>query len=762
MAWPTPQDYNEAIQNPQINFADPELRAGRPELTPMGLPRPITGGFASVYRIQCGNRDYAVRCFLREYTDQQNRYLAISRHLAGLSIPYTVNFEYQPQGIRVGGKPYPILKMEWVQGDSLIEHVQRSLQNPAALLDLANQWALMIGELQRYGIAHGDLQHGNVLVLSDGKLKLIDYDGMFVPALAGQPSHEVGHRNYQMPNRTESDFGPYTDNFSAWVIYVSLLALSAEPALWTQFKAGDEYLLFKQDDFKQPDTSPLLAKLISHSDTRVQALAGIFQTLLYMTPGDVPTLNAPPEPPPSAGEWWKDAEVGPASQRPRPVPPKQPLTEAQPLNSVDWIVDNLGPGVLPTVPAYVQPTRWPRFALAMPLLFALALALLVPGTLTLVGGPLLFLIAFVLAILSGGGVLMWNFSQEPAVKALRPTRDRARIAKQRLARLNNDVRQIEEEKKQISVDEQKKLAKLQSERMDLEKKEQRERNAAQTKLQAALAAINNRRLQVNQQETQALNQAQSTISAKVGALDRQIGMLNQAMSNEMQTALDRIQAPFIRDYMQRQRISSASIYGIGDAYKSNLQHCGFHTAADVDYYRVQQVPGIGPTRAAAIEAWRRSVEREARNKMPGISPAEEAAIKAKYDNQRIALTAQRDAAQQTCASQEATIRADHGKLRTALDAEQRRIQSDGAQEAAAITARYQSEYNNLNQQRIQEQANAAAAIKAVDVKLGPILKELVPARWEDAKVQRELEAFASVTLRFYCLRALSLQPRRRP
>ena len=48
MGWPTPQEYNEAIQNPRSVFADAELQAGQPVLTPLGLPRPITGAFASV------------------------------------------------------------------------------------------------------------------------------------------------------------------------------------------------------------------------------------------------------------------------------------------------------------------------------------------------------------------------------------------------------------------------------------------------------------------------------------------------------------------------------------------------------------------------------------------------------------------------------------------------------------------------------------------------------------------------------------------
>jgi thiamine kinase-like enzyme len=42
--------------------------------------------------------------------------------------------------------------------------------------------------LNRAGVAHGDLQHGNILV-ANGKPKLIDYDGMYVPALRAYPDN---------------------------------------------------------------------------------------------------------------------------------------------------------------------------------------------------------------------------------------------------------------------------------------------------------------------------------------------------------------------------------------------------------------------------------------------------------------------------------------------------------------------------------------------------------------------------------------------
>src|SRR4051794_16940044 len=133
MPWPTPQDYNEAIQNPRTAFADAELKTGQAEEDRLGLPRPISGAFANVYKMMCGPKTWAVRCFLRDFQDHQQRYDAISNHLGSLNLPYTVGFVFFPHGIRVKGSWYPILKMEWIQGDSLTKYVAQNLHSPQRL-----------------------------------------------------------------------------------------------------------------------------------------------------------------------------------------------------------------------------------------------------------------------------------------------------------------------------------------------------------------------------------------------------------------------------------------------------------------------------------------------------------------------------------------------------------------------------------------------------------------------------------------------------
>jgi len=139
MSWPAPQDYYEAIQNPRTAFNDPELKSGDPEKSALGLPKPISGAFASVYQMRCGTRRWAVRCFLRECTDQQQRYQRISDCLRGRDLPFMVGFDFLANGIRVRNREYPILRMQWVDGDTLDAFVHRNLGQPAALHSLVQQ-----------------------------------------------------------------------------------------------------------------------------------------------------------------------------------------------------------------------------------------------------------------------------------------------------------------------------------------------------------------------------------------------------------------------------------------------------------------------------------------------------------------------------------------------------------------------------------------------------------------------------------------------
>ncbi len=324
MSWPTPQDYNEAIQNPKVCFGDEELRAGTPELTPLGLPKPISGAFASVYQMNCGPRRWAVRCFLREVSDHQARYQAISTHLQAASLSSTVGFEFLNQGIRIRGEWFPILKMEWIDGEPLNVYIERHLNNPAALQLLATRWLETLTALRRHGIAHGDLQHGNVLV-SHGEIRLIDYDGMYVPALSRLASHEEGHRNYQHPARSGGEFGPGLDAFSGWIVLLSMVALAVDPRLWQRLNGGDECLLLRSDDFEKPARSRAFQAILAGRTPELRAIARQVQSFLTLPTSQVPAVD----------------EVNPAL----------PELRRRPAALPEWLAHNRQSGVLEHVAA---------------------------------------------------------------------------------------------------------------------------------------------------------------------------------------------------------------------------------------------------------------------------------------------------------------------------------------------------------------------------------------------------------------------------
>jgi hypothetical protein len=322
MGWPLSQDYNEAIQAPQLSFSDPELRAGQAVINALGLPVPCSGNFADVYPFECPQTGakWAIKCFTREVCDRQERYAEISRYLEQARRPYSVDFQYLEQGIRVRGTWYPILKMQWVEGLLLNEFVRDMLDRPGRLEALSQVWARMARSLDKQGVAHADLQHGNVILVPGKKdnsltIKLIDYDGMFVPALAGKPSGEVGHANYQHPQRLrEGTYNAAVDRFPLLVVATALRALIiGGRSLWERYDNADN-LLFRLEDLRAPRESALIWELVNLNDPELSQLADCLSRAVYKPLEQTPLLTEvgaknggfPPRPEeqPKSEEWW--------------------------------------------------------------------------------------------------------------------------------------------------------------------------------------------------------------------------------------------------------------------------------------------------------------------------------------------------------------------------------------------------------------------------------------------------------------------------
>jgi serine/threonine protein kinase len=256
--WPTPIEYQDALSNPAACLIAPDLQRSRiEEQTPYGAPLPVAGQFAHVYRLRLADgRSYALRLFLREASDRAARYSEIQNYLGSLpSQPSFVPFAYLPNGIRIGSVNFPVVVMNWVEGEPLHVYIERHLNDSERMKQLTKDWVALVQGLETLRIAHGDLQQDNLLLDSQtGALRLIDYDGMFVPGLAGQPSAELGHPAYQHPLRDRSHFSPALDRFSALVILSTLRVLCDAPDLWYRFHNGDN-LLFRREDYVAPEES---------------------------------------------------------------------------------------------------------------------------------------------------------------------------------------------------------------------------------------------------------------------------------------------------------------------------------------------------------------------------------------------------------------------------------------------------------------------------------------------------------------------------
>ena len=285
MKLPHYTEYQSAVQYPKLAFkTDPDLRVCQVETDPLGRPRVRSGNFAYTYRLDGADRQWAVRCFSK-YVPDQHHYEAIGRFISSHPTAFFVPTDYLTQGILVSGQWYPVVKMQWKQGQTLGAFIERHTDNPQAINDVLVQFQNLAVTLERLGIAHGDLQHGNIIVCN-GQLFLVDYDGMFVPGLDGSEAKERGHPNYQHPAR-DREFGPYLDRFSVIVIYLALKGLAVNPGLWDKYSTG-ENLLFRQKDFLSPDTSLLLSDLEVTPTKR--PLVERFRTLCKINVARVPTL----------------------------------------------------------------------------------------------------------------------------------------------------------------------------------------------------------------------------------------------------------------------------------------------------------------------------------------------------------------------------------------------------------------------------------------------------------------------------------------
>jgi hypothetical protein len=294
---PAANDYVQALQNPKRVFTSPVLQQAAFVEDSMGMPMAVRGASAAVFQARVEGTDCALRCFLRIGASSEQRNDLVGRYLAQSGVANVVRPDWLDNEVKVKGSYWPVLRMEWVDGELLSDHVGRLVTTGdyAGLQDLAGKWLSLMNDLEAHSIGHGDLQHGNVLLdRRTGQLRLIDLDGAWVPPVAAMPPpQELGHPNYSHPRRSQAHWGPHMDTFSALVIYLSIVALASDRylsidsdtgprGLWSDFHTG-ENLLFKKEDFDLAGRTPIWSRMAYLDNRWVGQLLRVLES--YCAPG---------------------------------------------------------------------------------------------------------------------------------------------------------------------------------------------------------------------------------------------------------------------------------------------------------------------------------------------------------------------------------------------------------------------------------------------------------------------------------------------
>ena len=266
-------DIKSSIQAGLIK--DGYLKQGQFEFDNRGRLISYTGGFTVVVPIKVQGMKWALRCWYMDLGNVRKRMEVLANYLQKQSLPYFCDFSYVDEGILVDGKIYPITRMKWIDGERLDKYIC-SHRDKTSLLKLADNFLNMCKELHTHKIAHGDLQHGNIMVDLSGGIFLIDYDSMYVPTMQGESDIITGLKDYQHPKRKNNLYVSETlDYFSELIIYISILAIAENPDLIEKYQIGDaEHLLFTSDDFIDFNNSLIYKDLYS--------LEGIFPLLLLI------------------------------------------------------------------------------------------------------------------------------------------------------------------------------------------------------------------------------------------------------------------------------------------------------------------------------------------------------------------------------------------------------------------------------------------------------------------------------------------------
>ena len=274
MQYPLISEYLAAIRDAHDNLE--KLSHLVPVLDNYGEPYRSSGAFAVVFKMkdeQTG-KCYALKCFTEEQEGRAEAYRQIAEELEFVDSTYITYVKYLEKELFVDSncedEEFPVLLMDWIEGETMETYIADHYMDNHTMSMLCYRFCKMAAWLRSQPFAHGDIKPDNIMVRSDGTLTLVDYDGMFVPAMKGQKSPTIGTKDFSHPLRTIDDFDETIDDFALASIALSLKAISLNPSLLNEYGASDRLLFSAADylDLSKSKTMTALQSLLADEETR--------------------------------------------------------------------------------------------------------------------------------------------------------------------------------------------------------------------------------------------------------------------------------------------------------------------------------------------------------------------------------------------------------------------------------------------------------------------------------------------------------------
>ena len=272
MQYPLISEYLAAIREAKDNLDT--LSHLVPVLDKYGEPYRSSGAFAVVFKMkdeQTG-KCYALKCFTEEQEGRAEAYRQIAEEFEFVDSPYITSVKYLEKELFVDSncenEEFPVLLMDWIEGETMETYVAANYTDTHAMAMLCYRFCKMAAWLRSQSFAHGDIKPDNIMVRPDGTLTLVDYDGMFVPAMKGQKSPTIGTKDFSHPLRTIDDFDETIDDFALASIALSLKAISLDPSLLQTYGASDRFLFSAADylDLSKSNTFAALQDLLADEE----------------------------------------------------------------------------------------------------------------------------------------------------------------------------------------------------------------------------------------------------------------------------------------------------------------------------------------------------------------------------------------------------------------------------------------------------------------------------------------------------------------